>query len=134
MDLKNCEFSFNLALQLLFIQKSVDPASCLYLCVFACFLFSMVVSMLFTICIISCCYGCIYIFSFLTIVTPHNMKYRFKSTITSMGQTIHVNDKNILGVTIDCGWTFRQHTQDINVKAKSQLNVMQALSANCLGT
>ena len=39
--------------------------------------------------------------SSLTVVTPHNMEYRFKPTITLMGQTIPVNtDKNILGVTI----------------------------------
>ena len=56
----------------------------------------------------------------LTVVTPHNTEYRYKPTITLMGQTIPVNtDKNILGVTIDRGWTFRQHTQDINAKAKS---------------
>ena len=52
--------------------------------------------------------------SSLTVVTPHNTEYRYKPTITLMGQTIPVNnDKNILGVTIDCGWTFRQHTHKI---------------------
>ena len=62
------------------------------------------------------------------------MEYRYKPTITLMGQTIPVNnDKNILGVTIDRGWTFRQHTQDINAKAKSRLNVMKALSAMSFG-
>ena len=72
--------------------------------------------------------------SSLTVVTPHNMEYRLKLTITLMGQTIPVNtDKNILGVTIDRGWTFRQHTQDINAKAKSRLNVMKALSATSFG-
>ena len=60
----------------------------------------------------------------------HNMEYRYKPTITLMGQTIPVNiDNNILGVTIDRGWTFRQHSQDINARAKSGLNVMNALSA-----
>ena len=72
--------------------------------------------------------------SSLTVVAPHNTEYRFKPTITLMGQTILVNnDKNILGVTIDRGWTFRQHTQDINAKAKSRLNVMKALSATSFG-
>ena len=64
--------------------------------------------------------------SSLTVATPHNTEYRYKPTITLMGQTIPVtNDKNILGVTIDRGWTFRQHTQDINAKAKSRLNVIK---------
>ena len=50
-------------------------------------------------------------------------------TVAFNSQTIPVNnDKNILGVTIDRDWTFRQHTQDINAKAKSRLHVM-ALSA-----
>ena len=72
--------------------------------------------------------------SSLTVVTPHNREYRFKPTITLMGQIIPVNtDKNILGVTIDRGWTFRQHTQDINAKAKSRLNVMKAPSATSFG-
>ena len=72
--------------------------------------------------------------SSLTVVTPHNTEYRYKPTITLMGQTIPVNnDKNILVVTIDRGWTFRQHTQDINAKAKSRLNVMKALSATSFG-
>ena len=71
--------------------------------------------------------------SSLTVVTPHNMEYRFKPTITLMGQTIPVNDKNILGVIIDRGWIFRQHTQDINGKAKSRLSVMKALSATSIG-
>ena len=72
--------------------------------------------------------------SSLTVVTPHNTEYRYKPTITLMGQTIPVNnDKNILGVTIDRGWTFRQHTQDINAKAKSRLNVMKALAATSFG-
>ena len=72
--------------------------------------------------------------SSLTVVTPHNTEYRYKPTITLMGQTIPVNnDKNMLSVTIDRGWTFRQHTQDINAKAKSRLNVMKALSATSFG-
>ena len=51
-----------------------------------------------------------------------------------MGQTIPANnDKNILGVTIDRGWTFLQHTQDINAKAKSRLTVTKALSATSFG-
>ena len=51
-----------------------------------------------------------------------------------MSQIIPVNnDKNILGVTIDRGWTFRQHTQDINAKAKARLNVMKALAATSFG-
>ena len=53
---------------------------------------------------------------------------------TLMGQTFPVStDKNILGVSIDRGWTFRQHTQDINARAKSRLNVMKALSAASFG-
>ena len=45
-----------------------------------------------------------------------------------MGQTIPVNTgKNVFGITIDRGWTFRQHTHDINASAKSRLNVMKAL-------
>ena len=72
--------------------------------------------------------------SSLTVVTPHNTEYRYKPTITLMGQTIPVNnDKNILGVTIDRGWTFRQHTQDINAKVKSRLNVMKVLAATSFG-
>ena len=39
----------------------------------------------------------------------------------------------VVGVTIDRGWTFRQHTQDINAKANTRLNVMKALSATSLG-
>ena len=36
--------------------------------------------------------------SSLTVVTPHNMEYRLKPSITLMGQTIPANnDKNILG-------------------------------------
>ena len=36
-----------------------------------------------------------------------------------MGQFIPVKaDKNILGVTIDRGWTYRQHTQDKKARAK----------------
>ena len=70
----------------------------------------------------------------LAVVTPHNMEYRFKPTIALMGQTIPVNtDKNILGVTIDLGLSFLQHTQDINAKAKSRLNVMKTLSATSFG-
>ena len=45
--------------------------------------------------------------SSLTVVTTHNMGYRFKPTITMMDQTIPVsNDNNILCVTIYCSWTF----------------------------
>ena len=58
--------------------------------------------------------------SSLTVVTPHNMDYKLKPTITLMSQTIPVNtDKNILGVTIDRGWTLRQHTQDSNARANT---------------
>ena len=72
--------------------------------------------------------------SSLTVVTLHNTEYRYKPTITLMVQTIPVNnDKNILGVTIDRGWTFCQHTQDINAKANSRLNVMKVLSATSFG-
>ena len=71
--------------------------------------------------------------SSLTVVTPHNMEYRFKPTITLMGQTIPFNTKNIFGVAIDRSWTFRQHTQDINARAKSRLNVIKALSATSHG-
>ena len=72
--------------------------------------------------------------SSLTVVIPHNTEYRYKPTITLMGQTIPVNnDKNILGVTTDRGWTFCQHTQDINAKPKSRLNVMKALAATSFG-
>ena len=72
--------------------------------------------------------------SSLTVVKPHNMEYRFEPTITLMGQTIPVNnDKNILGVTIDRGLTFPQHRQDINVKDKSRLHVMNALSSTSFG-
>ena len=70
--------------------------------------------------------------SSLTVVTPFENQYRL--TITLMGASIPVNnDKDILGVTIDRGWTCRQHTQDINAKAKSRLNVMKALSATSFG-
>ena len=51
-----------------------------------------------------------------------------------MGQTIPVNNvKNILGITIECGWIFRHHMQDINARAKSRLNVKKALSATSFG-
>ena len=47
--------------------------------------------------------------SSLTVVTPRNMECKFKPTITLMGQTIPVNNKNILGITIDFLPTYASH-------------------------
>ena len=41
--------------------------------------------------------------------------------------------KNILDATFELGWAFRQHTQNINVRVKSRLNAMKALSSTSFG-
>ena len=58
-----------------------------------------------------------------TVATFFTKEYGVTPTLMLMDQSSPVSaDQNILGIVVNCGFTFRQHTQDINAEAKSKLN------------
>ena len=67
--------------------------------------------------------------SSLTLITPFNQEIATQPHVTLYNTPIPVNpNPTILGVTLDPMLTFRQHTDNINTKAKSRLNVLRALT------
>ena len=72
--------------------------------------------------------------STVTLVTPYNQEYNTHPHITLYGTPITLSQNpTILGVTYDNGMTFKTHTDNINTKAKSRLNVLRALSHTTYG-
>ena len=65
--------------------------------------------------------------SSLTLITPHNVKYRTQVTTNNTPLPVTHSTK-ILGVTFDREMTFKQHTDDINTKAKNRLNVIRSFT------
>ena len=72
--------------------------------------------------------------STLTLLTPWAQEYSTKPTVTLHSTPIpYADTPTILGVTLDRGMTFRQHTDHINTKAKTRLNVLRALTNTSYG-
>ena len=72
--------------------------------------------------------------SSLTLITPYTREYTTQPHVTLHNSPIpHNNTPTILGVTFDRGMTFRQHTDHINTKAKTRLNVIRALTHTTYG-
>ena len=72
--------------------------------------------------------------STLTLLTPFNREYNAQPHITLNNTPIPVTPTTkILGVTLDRGVTFKQHTDNINTPAKTRLNVLKALTQTTFG-
>ena len=72
--------------------------------------------------------------STLTLITPWAQEYNTRPTVTLHDTPIPYTDTpTILGVTFDRGMTFRQHTDNINNKAKTRLNVLRTLTNTSFG-
>ena len=72
--------------------------------------------------------------STLTLITPWSREYTTQPTVTLHNTPIpYTNTPTTLGVTYDRGMTFRQHTDNINTKAKTRLNVLRALTNTSFG-
>ena len=72
--------------------------------------------------------------SSLTLISPQNAEYRTQPQVTINNTPLPVtHSTKILGVTFDRGMTFKQHTDDINTKAKNRLNVIRSLTHTTYG-
>ena len=72
--------------------------------------------------------------STLTLITPYNREYNAHPVVTLYNTPIPLtNTPTVLGVTLDRGMTFKQHTDNINTKAKSRLNVLRSLTHTTYG-
>ena len=73
--------------------------------------------------------------SSLTLITPYNREYTAQPHVTLFGTPIPVTDTaTILGVTFDRGMTFKEHTNTVNTKAKTRLNVLRAVTHTTYGS
>ena len=72
--------------------------------------------------------------SSVTLITPHYSEYKVEPHITLLNTPIPTSHTTkILGVTLDRGMTFNQHTNSINTKAQHRLNVLRALTHTTYG-